>query len=219
LKKCPKCGNPSYDGALVCGNCGHKFPKSKPVVEKKEQDEEEDIVTILKKNKLIIGAILIITIIAISAIVLYGTGNNDNNTQGNEMQSFSEGGISFTYPSNWELTNLTDKDHEGAYIFKNNENTTLEYYNSSSGSSSLKDLTEQRIGNAQYYGSSIEMIAPTNIYGNNGTDIIMENADGSYTRYVSLLKGELFYIFKIDGNNSDAVNNTQINDILNSVKI
>ena len=29
MKKCPKCGNPSYDGAPVCGNCGYKFPKPK----------------------------------------------------------------------------------------------------------------------------------------------------------------------------------------------
>ena len=29
MKKCPECGNPSYDGAPVCGNCGYKFPKPK----------------------------------------------------------------------------------------------------------------------------------------------------------------------------------------------
>ena len=28
-EKCPECGNPSYDGAPVCGNCGYKFPKPK----------------------------------------------------------------------------------------------------------------------------------------------------------------------------------------------
>lgn len=28
MKKCPECGNASYDGAPVCGNCGYKFSKS-----------------------------------------------------------------------------------------------------------------------------------------------------------------------------------------------
>uniref|UniRef100_UPI003182C382 zinc ribbon domain-containing protein n=2 Tax=Methanobacteriaceae TaxID=2159 RepID=UPI003182C382 len=36
MKKCPECGNPSYDGAPVCGNCGYKFPKSKSIVPKGE---------------------------------------------------------------------------------------------------------------------------------------------------------------------------------------
>ena len=36
MKKCPECGNPSYDGAPACGNCGYKFPKMKPSAPKKE---------------------------------------------------------------------------------------------------------------------------------------------------------------------------------------
>ena len=34
MKKCPECGNPSYDGAPVCGNCGFQFPKQKVTISK-----------------------------------------------------------------------------------------------------------------------------------------------------------------------------------------
>ena len=34
MKKCPECGNPSYDGAPVCGNCGFEFPKPKVTISK-----------------------------------------------------------------------------------------------------------------------------------------------------------------------------------------
>ena len=37
MKKCPECGNPSYDGAPVCGNCGYKFPKPKVGAKKRER--------------------------------------------------------------------------------------------------------------------------------------------------------------------------------------
>ena len=36
MKKCPECGNPSYDGAPVCGNCGFKFPKPKVAAPRQE---------------------------------------------------------------------------------------------------------------------------------------------------------------------------------------
>ena len=36
MKKCPECGNPSYDGAPVCGNCGYNFPKPKSSVPRNE---------------------------------------------------------------------------------------------------------------------------------------------------------------------------------------
>ena len=44
MKKCPECGNPSYDGAPVCGNCGYKFPVRKPAAPKREAE-------IFKKDK------------------------------------------------------------------------------------------------------------------------------------------------------------------------
>ena len=74
MKKCPECGNPSYDGAPVCGNCGYKFPKQKVAVQKEESifekppetskkpsTSDESTINILKEKKLVIGAILLIT--------------------------------------------------------------------------------------------------------------------------------------------------------------
>ncbi|MBR5954830.1 MAG: zinc ribbon domain-containing protein, partial [Methanobrevibacter sp.] len=76
MKKCPECGNPSYDGAPVCGNCGYKFPKPKSATNKREDifqreqkakkpSNDESIVDILKEKKLLIGIILLITLIVI----------------------------------------------------------------------------------------------------------------------------------------------------------
>lgn len=59
MKKCPECGNPSYDGAPVCGNCGYNFPKPKVVApksedifqqepKKKKASDDEDTVSIIK---------------------------------------------------------------------------------------------------------------------------------------------------------------------------
>ena len=42
MKKCPECGNPSYDGAPVCGNCGFVFPKQKVAAPKKESIFEKE---------------------------------------------------------------------------------------------------------------------------------------------------------------------------------
>ncbi|WP_409199809.1 PsbP-related protein [Methanobrevibacter sp. DSM 116169] len=218
MKKCPKCGNPSYDGAPTCGNCGYKFPK--PKSEKKEvKSNDEDVVSIIKENKIVIGAILIITIIAICAIVLSGSGNQNNNESVSSVLNYTANDVSFNYPSTWNLTNLTDADHDDAAIFKDNKDNTIEYYTASADSSNLNDLTTQRISNAQYYGGNIETIEKVTLDDTNGTDIYMENADGSYTRYVSLLKDGVFYVFKIDGESSDSVNTSEITDMLNSLKL
>jgi hypothetical protein len=42
VKKCPECGNPSYDGAPVCGNCGYNFPKPKVKARKKSSIFESE---------------------------------------------------------------------------------------------------------------------------------------------------------------------------------
>jgi len=221
VKKCPKCDNPSYDGAAKCGNCGYKFPKPKQQIEaekakKKESGDDEDIKTILIDNWKLIGAILLITVIAISAIVLTGSGNNGG-IGDNEDNTFSGSGISFTYPLNWKMTNSTS-DKDGSTIFKSSTGNTIEYYNASAGSTSLHDLTEQRISNAQYFGSSIVHIIPTSVDNSNGTDIVMKNTDGSYSRYVSILNNGVFQVLKIDGKSIDDVNSDEINNVIKSIK-
>ena len=102
MKKCPECGNPSYDGAPVCGNCGYKFPKPKTKVikeesifdkapEPKKPSTDESTVNILKEKKLVIGAILIITLIVICGIVLTGSHHNNNSSvSSNDLIKVSE---------------------------------------------------------------------------------------------------------------------------------
>ena len=108
MKKCPECGNPSYDGAPACGNCGYKFPKMKPSAPKKEIfdkapekkkkqfSDEESTIEIIKENKILIGAIILITIIVICGIVITGPNNNNQTAQSGDMVKFSEAGFSFS---------------------------------------------------------------------------------------------------------------------------
>ncbi|MDL2246417.1 zinc ribbon domain-containing protein [Methanobrevibacter sp. OttesenSCG-928-K11] len=222
MKKCPKCGNPSYDGAPVCGNCGYKFPKPKRENEEKEKSSnDEDVITIIKENRVVIGVILLITIIAICGIVLTSSSNNSssNNQDTNTLLNYSEGSVYFTYPSSWVKSNITDSDHEDAIILEDNANTTIEYYNASSGSDTLQDLTQQRISNVQYYGGAIESIIPISIDNKNGTDILIENTDGSYTRYISILNNGLFHVLKITGDSKSNVNTTDIKNTVESIKL
>ena len=51
MKKCPECGNPSYDGAPVCGNCGYKFPMAKKIVPKGEDIFKKEPKKVKKQSK------------------------------------------------------------------------------------------------------------------------------------------------------------------------
>ena len=170
MKKCPECGNPSYDGAPVCGNCGYQFPKPKAKAPKKEdifqekpktekKTNDEGTLTIIKRKKLVIGIILIITLIVICGIVLMGSNHNtssSNNSnpilQSNDLVEYKDGDFSFKYPKSWQEVNGSDEEHSSAVFFKNPENTTIEYYNITTTAKSLKEITQQRITHAQEGG-------------------------------------------------------------------
>lgn len=229
MKKCPECGNPSYDGAPVCGNCGYKFPKQKTAAPKRENifqepvklyksSDEGSTIEILKENKLVIGIILAITIIVICGIVLSGS-NNNTTSQSEEINQFSEAGFSFQYPTNWEQVNGTDTEHEGSVFFENANNTTIQYYNVTSDSTSLRDITQQRINVAQENGDYVDTVITITIAGRNASDIILENSDGDYTRYVSVFNGETLHVFRITGSSINAVNSSDINSVLDTVDI
>ena len=240
MKKCPECGNPSYDGAPVCGNCGFKFPKQKVAAPKKESifekspnnekkapkekkpSSNESTIEIIKDNKLIIGAILLITLIVICGIVLTGSNNNrssDLSVQPNDMAQFDENGFSFNYPKSWIITNSSDEDHEGAKFFENENNTLIEYYNTTMDSTSLKEITQQRISYAQEMGAYVELVETITVDGKDATNIILENYDGSYTRFVSMLKDGDLNVFKISGSSKDSVTSEDINAVIESAKI
>ena len=232
MKKCPECGNPSYDGAPVCGNCGYKFPKpkvggkkrersifdSEPIVEKRPKVE---IPKVEKKQevKIIIGIILLITLIVICGIVLTSSNKTGTPIQSSDLAEYNAGDFSFKYPNNWEKVNLTDTDHETAIFFKNDNNTIIEHYNISSSATSLKDINQQRISNAISTGDAVELVETVTLDGRNGSNIILENADGNYTRYVSMFTDGKLYVFKVTGDSINSITSDSINNVINSADI
>lgn len=232
MKKCPECGNPSYDGAPVCGNCGFVFPKQKVAAPKKESifekapeekkpSSNESTIDIIKDNKLIIGAILLITLIVICGIVLTGSSKNNGSSpiQSVDTVEFSEGSFSFKYPSDWKIVNGSDENHEGAKFFENGNGTLIEFYNTTMESSSLKEITQERISSALGSGSYVELVETITIDGKNASNVILENADGNYTRFVSILNDGNLNVFKITGNSISSITSNDITSVINSAKI
>ncbi|MBR0271048.1 MAG: zinc ribbon domain-containing protein [Methanobrevibacter sp.] len=229
MKKCPECGNPSYDGAPVCGNCGYKFPKPKvkaireedifedrPIINK--NGNEPSTLQILKDNKLVIGAILLITIIVIGIIIATGPAT-ETSTSVDGAQKYSNAGVSFTYPSDWSETNGSDELHEDAIFFEGSNGTFIEYYTVSSEFSSIYEINSQRISSAQENGDYINTIQTIQLDGKNTSDVVLENYDGSYTRYVSLLSNGNLYVLKFNGNTLDSVTSNETEAVLQSIHI
>lgn len=235
MKKCPECGNPSYDGAPVCGNCGYVFPKPKAKVRREESifegkpkekpkvektSNDQSVTEIIKEKKLIIGAILLITFIVICGIVITGPNNKSPTTvQTTDLAEYNAGDFSFKYPKSWEPVNLTDSDHETAIFFKNENNTIIEHYNISSSASSLKEINQDRISHAINSGDAVELLETITLDGRNASNIILENSDGNYTRYVSMFTDGKLYVFKISGDSINAITSDSINEVINSADI
>jgi uncharacterized Zn finger protein (UPF0148 family) len=238
VKKCPECGNPSYDGAPICGNCGYKFPKPKvsapksedifqqePKKEKKSNDE--DTVSIIKRKKLVIGIIILITLIVICGIVLTGSNTtNSKNSDSNpiiqtteDLAEYSGGDFSFKYPKAWKKINGTDAEHPGAVFFQNKDKVVIEYYNITSSAKSLKDVTQQRISYAQQNGDYVELVETVTLDGRNASNMLFENADGDYTRYVSMFSDGKLYVFKVSGSSENSLTSQDIENTINSADI
>ena len=227
MKKCPECGNPSYDGAPVCGNCGYNFPKTKNAHPKREDifqqtpktkksSKNDNTLSIIRQNSLTIGVILIITIIVICGIILIGS--NTSSVTG-ELVKYNDAGFSFSYPKNWQSINDTDEDHIGAIFFKNENNVTIEYYNTTSDFASLRDISQSIINYAQENGAYIELVETITLDGRNSSDIIIQQADGEYTRFISMFDKGNMYAFRITGNNTGVLSSDDINMTIESVKI
>ena len=231
MKKCPECGNPSYDGAPVCGNCGYTFPKPKAAVQKEEsvfdkqpkakkEKSGESTIDIIKKKKLVIGIIVLLTLIVICGIVL--TGNNKNSSPIvpiNDMNKYDDGIITFNYPKDWETLNMSDDEREGGVFYKNGNNTIIEYYNVTSDATSLKEINQQRISYAQEIGSYVERVDTITIDGRNASDMIFENADGNYTRYVTMFSNGELYVFKMSGDSVNSLTSPDMQALLDTADI
>lgn len=234
MKKCPECGNPSYDGAPVCGNCGFKFPKPKVTVTKdnsifdkapepKKESSNESTIKIIKDKKLVIGAILLITLIVICGIVLTGSNNKNGgtglSTNSNDLVVVKEGAFTFKYPKEWNVITQNDSEHAGAKFFENNNKTVIEFYNSTMESSSLKEITQDRISYAQTNGADIELVETVTLDGRNTSNIILENSDGNYTRFVSMFSDGKLYVFKISGDSINSITSEDIAAMINTADI
>ena len=238
MKKCPECGNPSYDGAPVCGNCGYTFPKPKVVApkredifqkepEEKKSSDDESILNILKQNKLLIGAIVLITLLVIGGIFLMGNNNSKSSTgsnpilqsNGNDLLEHKESDFSFKYPSTWKQVNGTDSEHEDAVFFVNEDNVTIEFYNITSSANSLKEITQQRITHAQDQGDYVELVETITLDGRNSSNMLLENADGDYTRYVSMFSDGKLYVFKMSGDSINSITSPDIESMLSTADI
>ena len=53
----------------------------------------------------------------------------------------------------------------------------------------------------------------------NASNIILENSNGDYTRYVSIFSDGKLYVFKITGSSLNNVNSTAINDAISTSHI
>ena len=238
MKKCPECGNPSYDGAPICGNCGYKFPKPKVVAPKsedifqqepktKEKSDDEGIFDIIKENKLVIGAILAITLIVICGIFLMGSNTTTNNDttptpiiqSSDDLVEYEGGDFSFKYPKSWKEINGTDSEHPGAVFFQNEDGVIIEYYNISTSAKSLKDITQQRISYAQEQGDYVELVETITLDGRNSSNILLENADGDYTRYVSMFSDGKLYVFKVTGSAENSITSEAIDNAIHTADI
>ena len=121
--------------------------------------------------------------------------------------------------SSWNEVNGTDSDHEGSVFFKNENGTIIQYYNVSNDSTSLKDITQDRISYAQENGNYIDTVQTITLDGRNASDVILEQSNGNYTRYVSLFSNGELYVFKISGDSLNSINSSDINTVLQTADI
>ena len=80
------------------------------------------------------------------------------------------------------------------------------------------ELNTQRATSAQGSNAKINTIQPIQINGQNASNVILENSNGNFTRYVSLLNNGKIYVFKIDGKTMNDVTSNEIESVLKTVK-
>ena len=83
----------------------------------------------------------------------------------------------------------------------------------------VSQINQQRIEYAQQNGSYVELVETVKLDGRNGSNIILENADGDYTRYVSMFSDGKLYVFKINGESINSITTSDINSMINSADI
>ena len=109
--------------------------------------------------------------------------------------------------------------HPGAIFFEGSNGTEIEYYNVTSEFSSIYEINNERMSTAQGNGAYINTIQPLQLDGKNVSNVIIENANGGFTRYVSFLSEGNLYVFKITGKSINDTTSSEIESVLTSVHI
>ena len=135
------------------------------------------------------------------------------------LVEFSENDFSFKYPNSWKQVNLTDSEHSDAIFFEDENGVIIEYYNITSSATSLKEITQLRINYAQEQGDYVETVETITLDGRNASNIILENSDGNYSRFVSMFTDGELYVFKISGDSINSITSEDISNTINSADI
>lgn len=135
------------------------------------------------------------------------------------MLEYSAGEFAFKYPNTWKEINESDMDHPGAVFFQNDNYTTFEYYNVTSDADSIKEIAQGIITSAQGKGAYVELVETFTLDGRNASNIVLEDADGDYTRYVSMFSDGMTYVFKVNGDSMNSVTSEDVNSIINTADI
>ena len=83
----------------------------------------------------------------------------------------------------------------------------------------MKEINQNRISHAQSVGASVTLLETITLDGRNASNIILENADGNYTRYVSMFSDGELYVFRLSGDSVNSVTSDEITGMINSADI
>ena len=65
----------------------------------------------------------------------------------------------------------------------------------------------------------MELVETITLDGRNSSNVIIENSDGNYTRFVSMFSDKQVYTFKITGDSINSVTSPDVTDMINSADI
>ena len=65
----------------------------------------------------------------------------------------------------------------------------------------------------------METVETITLDGRNASNIILENSDGNYSRFVSMFTDGELYVFKISGDSINSITSEDISNTINSADI
>ena len=209
-------------------------PKAEEVKEVKikapEVDKEEKSSDLPKINKPTFSFnftkknILLIAIVAIILAAIIGASIASMQPQtSNETLYYTDGTISFYYPGSWSAYNNTD-GAAGEMAFKTPDKVLIGFTPISGEGITHNVITEKINQTAISLGGSLIRYSDITIDGLPATDITISSAEHGYSRYISVIHNGVYYSFVInngqtsDTSNIDALNSTDIQNMINSIK-